>query len=265
MLEAHHGQNSPAELPLRSLSSMTLMPLVSMAPRLAGACAGSACGSVSVRHVLKPSSTSQRAVTSGSAHSRVAASLPASASITRGRPGPHDLPLTAPPLEPQQVVRFADDLVMYLDDERWQGALKHSGIIVPVRHAETVFDLTEDEVAATFRMLAQAKDWLDGVRTRARRLQRRLELRRRRRPAGLPRPPARDPPLRPGTPRRPGHPRPPQGRRQPLVSPYPDRWLRCGGAPATSLETPPPSGDQRGLTPIGGWPTGEGRPYAGER
>ena len=59
------------------------------------------------------------------------------------------------------MVRFADDLVRYLDDERWQGALKHSGIIVPVRHAETVFDLTEDEVAATFRMLAQAKDWLD--------------------------------------------------------------------------------------------------------
>ena len=59
------------------------------------------------------------------------------------------------------MVRFADDLVMYLDDERWQDALKHSGIIVPVRHAETVFDLTADEVAATFRMLAQAKDWLD--------------------------------------------------------------------------------------------------------
>ena len=55
MLEAHHGQNSPAELPLRSLSAMTLMPLVSMAlmaPRLTGAVCGSgrgsACGSVSV-------------------------------------------------------------------------------------------------------------------------------------------------------------------------------------------------------------------------
>jgi histidine triad (HIT) family protein len=66
-----------------------------------------------------------------------------------------------PPLEPQQAVRFADELVMYLDDERWQGALKHSGIIVPVRHAETVFDLTSDEVAATFSMLARAKEWLD--------------------------------------------------------------------------------------------------------
>jgi histidine triad (HIT) family protein len=63
------------------------------------------------------------------------------------------------------VVRFADDLVMYLDDQRWQGALRHSGIIVPVRHAETVFDLTEDEVTATFRMLARAKEWLDGEHT----------------------------------------------------------------------------------------------------
>ena len=50
---------------------------------------------------------------------------------------------------------------MYLDDERRQGALKHSGMIVPVRHAATVFDLTEDEVVATFRMLAQVKVWLD--------------------------------------------------------------------------------------------------------
>lgn len=66
-----------------------------------------------------------------------------------------------PPLEGHQVVRFADDLVMYLEDERWQGALKHSGIIVPVRHAETVFDLTPDEVAATHRLLGEARSWLD--------------------------------------------------------------------------------------------------------
>jgi histidine triad (HIT) family protein len=66
-----------------------------------------------------------------------------------------------PPLEPQQVVRFRDELVMYLEDERWQDSLKYSGIIVPVRHAETVFDLTAEEVAATFRMLAQAKEVLD--------------------------------------------------------------------------------------------------------
>ena len=37
MFEAHHGQNSPAGVPLRSDSSMTLMPLASMAPG-AGRC-----------------------------------------------------------------------------------------------------------------------------------------------------------------------------------------------------------------------------------
>jgi diadenosine tetraphosphate (Ap4A) HIT family hydrolase len=56
---------------------------------------------------------------------------------------------------------FRDDLVVYVQDERYQGALKHSGMIVPVRHAETVFDLDETEVLATFRMLAKVKAWMD--------------------------------------------------------------------------------------------------------
>lgn len=59
------------------------------------------------------------------------------------------------------ITVFRDDLVVYVEDERHQGALKHSGMILPVRHAETVFDLTEDEVLATFRMLAKVKAWLD--------------------------------------------------------------------------------------------------------
>jgi len=66
-----------------------------------------------------------------------------------------------PPLDSDQRIRFADDLVMYLEDERHQGALKHSGILVPIRHAETVFDLTEAVVTATFRLLAEVRAWLD--------------------------------------------------------------------------------------------------------
>jgi histidine triad (HIT) family protein len=66
-----------------------------------------------------------------------------------------------PPLEAAQVVRFEDDLVRYLEDERHQGALRHSGVVVPVRHAETVFELGDDEVVATFRMLARVREWLD--------------------------------------------------------------------------------------------------------
>ena len=60
-----------------------------------------------------------------------------------------------------QVVDLSDDLVWFLQDRRYQGALKHSGVIVPVAHRETVFDLTEAEVAATFRLLRKVKAWMD--------------------------------------------------------------------------------------------------------
>ena len=440
MLEAHHGQNSPAELPLRSLSSMTLMPLVSMAPRLAGACRGLCLRFGVGAHVLKPSSTSRTrsgptlvalrsaiATTSAgsipeclgtcwgprsrsrsrarpaprptlaprsprtpstcrpgpprsaaatglrpglvvrSAEQRVDPSLEsgshasrwlAAAATTRrsgrrtaalqrlpdarlrwsgsappparrrragcrwrwsarqayagrgGRPdrvrdrgwsvplvevrpprksstrwseptdrtsprcpsrpapeprqpviGKRDRSRTPPPPAPtptrahdrvvavarsaresprrrarrrtrgvhvplwhpglpaptalrsNRMVRFADDLVVPRR-RTLAGRAQALGDHRPVRHARRLRP-DRDEVAATFRMLAQAK--AGSTRARARRLQRRLELGRRRRPAGLPRPPPRDPPVRPGTPRRPGHPRPPQGRRQPLV------------------------------------------------
>ena len=36
-----------------------------------------------------------------------------------------------------------------------------SGVIIPVRHAETVFDLTPAEVGATFVLLEQVKAWMD--------------------------------------------------------------------------------------------------------
>ena len=63
--------------------------------------------------------------------------------------------------EPEQQVRFRDDLVLYLEDVRFQGALKYSGVIIPVAHRPTAFDLTDAEIAATFRLLARVKAWLD--------------------------------------------------------------------------------------------------------
>ena len=60
-----------------------------------------------------------------------------------------------------QLADFSDDLVWFLQDRRYQGALKHSGVIVPVAHRETVFDLTESEVTATFRLLRRVKAWMD--------------------------------------------------------------------------------------------------------
>jgi hypothetical protein len=56
-----------------------------------------------------------------------------------------------------QKVVFSDDLVRFVQDRRYQGALKHSGVIIPVAHRATVFDLTEGEVAATFRLLRRVK------------------------------------------------------------------------------------------------------------
>jgi histidine triad (HIT) family protein len=60
-----------------------------------------------------------------------------------------------------ESIVFSDDSVRFLQDHRYQGALKHSGIVVPVAHRETVFDLTESEVAATFRLLRRVKAWMD--------------------------------------------------------------------------------------------------------
>ena len=50
---------------------------------------------------------------------------------------------------------------LFLQDDSQQGALAGSGVIVPTRHAETVFDLTSDEVRDTFALLADVKAWMD--------------------------------------------------------------------------------------------------------
>ena len=58
-------------------------------------------------------------------------------------------------------VAFGDDLVWFLQDSRFQGALKHSGVIIPIKHRETVFDLSDGEIAATFQLLSRVKAWMD--------------------------------------------------------------------------------------------------------
>ena len=57
-----------------------------------------------------------------------------------------------------------------------QGALKHSGVIIPVQHRETVFDLSEAEIIATFRLLSAVKKWM-GLSCCTGWVQHRLELR----------------------------------------------------------------------------------------
>jgi diadenosine tetraphosphate (Ap4A) HIT family hydrolase len=60
-----------------------------------------------------------------------------------------------------QKMICGNDTVLFLQNAREQGALLGSGVIVPVRHAETVFDLTPEEVGATFGLLKQVKRWMD--------------------------------------------------------------------------------------------------------
>ncbi len=55
---------------------------------------------------------------------------------------------------------FGDARVAFFQNSKEQGALKGSGIIIPRRHAETVFDLTAEEVAATFALLAKVRAWM---------------------------------------------------------------------------------------------------------
>jgi hypothetical protein len=44
-----------------------------------------------------------------------------------------------------QKIVFSDKLVRFVRDPRYQGALKHSGVIIPVADRETVFELTRSQ------------------------------------------------------------------------------------------------------------------------
>src|SRR5712664_2019620 len=62
---------------------------------------------------------------------------------------------------PDQKIILRNHTVLFLQNEKEQGALLSSGVIIPVRHAETVFDLTPEEIAATFALLKHVKAWMD--------------------------------------------------------------------------------------------------------
>jgi diadenosine tetraphosphate (Ap4A) HIT family hydrolase len=63
--------------------------------------------------------------------------------------------------DPDQAMVCRNGTALFLQNERRQGSLAGSGIIIPVRHAETVFDLSDDEVRDTFALLAEVKRRLD--------------------------------------------------------------------------------------------------------
>jgi diadenosine tetraphosphate (Ap4A) HIT family hydrolase len=63
--------------------------------------------------------------------------------------------------DPDQRLVHGNHLAVFLQNNRAQGALAGSGVIIPMRHAATVFDLTIDEVRATFLLLSVVKEWMD--------------------------------------------------------------------------------------------------------
>lgn len=56
---------------------------------------------------------------------------------------------------------FRNELVLFAHNGKYQGSLKHSGVIVPVAHRETVFDLTPKEIEVTFDLLHRVKEYMD--------------------------------------------------------------------------------------------------------
>jgi len=76
---------------------------------------------------------------------------------------PIDCPLCRWADDPQQRVVRRNASTVFLQDPRQQGALFGSGVIIPIRHAATVFDLTPGEVSATFQLLGEVKRWMDAT------------------------------------------------------------------------------------------------------
>jgi histidine triad (HIT) family protein len=66
-----------------------------------------------------------------------------------------------PVREPEQKIVLENDLALFIQDERYQGALKYSGVIVPIRHRETVFEMSDEELAATFHLLSRVRQWME--------------------------------------------------------------------------------------------------------
>lgn len=80
---------------------------------------------------------------------------------------PHTVPTDCPFChwadDPDQQLVCRNESTLFLQSPRQQGALFGSGVIIPTRHAETVFDLTPGEVSATFQLLAEVRRWMEAT------------------------------------------------------------------------------------------------------
>ena len=67
-------------------------------------------------------------------------------------------PFCIPNLDTSQIV-LENELSVFL--QQFEPVLIGSGLIIPRNHRETVFDMTKDEIAATFVLLQRAKELID--------------------------------------------------------------------------------------------------------
>jgi histidine triad (HIT) family protein len=67
-----------------------------------------------------------------------------------------------PPSDADDEIIFQNDLVLFFRNKKHQGSLKYSGVIIPIAHRETLFDMTVEEFEATFRLLQEVKSWMSG-------------------------------------------------------------------------------------------------------
>ncbi|SES62404.1 histidine triad (HIT) family protein [Oceanobacillus limi] len=69
-----------------------------------------------------------------------------------------------PDLEPNQSVILSNEHCLFLQLEQSQlkgSTLEGAGLIVPKKHRETAFDLTQIEWEATYKLLQQVKQYID--------------------------------------------------------------------------------------------------------
>lgn len=62
---------------------------------------------------------------------------------------------------PDHEILFRRERVLFIQSEKYRGALRYSGLIIPVTHRETVFDLTMEEIQGTFALLHEVKGYMD--------------------------------------------------------------------------------------------------------
>jgi histidine triad (HIT) family protein len=69
-----------------------------------------------------------------------------------------------PELEPNQNVIFSNEHCLFLQSEHSEikgSQLEGAGLIVPKKHRETAFDLTQEEWEATYSLLQEVKQYID--------------------------------------------------------------------------------------------------------